>query len=273
MICKLFRLISISATFLLAISSVASSQTVATDLPAVLIGKSVSPCIDISYAGDSSTQKYENNRPGSSPVKTAVYPDGRVKYPIEDGILRGFLGTDAEYPRFFPAGTQFKITNVILDKKDLELILTPVPSGNDVGDVKLMLGAGYATTTAQAIMGQINQMLRVGSASCASPKKTQSAALPITLDCTTKESVSNYGLSEVVFDEASQSATFEKVGSAQAMQPATFTDAEIKWNDGTPGASRMFYTLSRSSGVLLAYRAGTSLYSLHYDCIVRSKKF
>jgi hypothetical protein len=257
------------AIFLMTISPLASGQNAATSL----IGTSLSPCINISFAGDTTSQKFENNKANSSPVKTVVYPDGHEKISIEDGVFKGLLGLEAEYPRFFPAGTQFKITNVILGKKDLELTLTPVPTGSDVGAVKLEIGAGYSTKTAEELMAQINQMLRVGSASCNVPQKTQSTALPVTLDCSTKETISNYGLSEVVFDEASQSATFEKVGSSRAMQPAVITDAEIKWNDGIPGPSRMFYSLSRSTGVLLAYRAGTNLYSIHYDCSVRAKKF
>jgi hypothetical protein len=244
-----------------------------TDLPAAFIGKTISPGVEISYAGDTDKDKFENIRIDSTPVKTEVYPDGHEKFRIEDGMFKGFMGFDAEYHRSFYAGTQFKIANVKLNKSDVEMILAPVSAEIQFGDVKLVLGNKYATKTTQEIVTQINEMLKPGMLSFTAPRKGTGTGGPISLDCTPQMEMVRTTLSEVVFDEAAQTATFQDAGLHHAMQPATFTDSQIKWNNGHPGVDREFYSLSRTSGILIVKHSSEYRADYTYKCAVRAKQF
>lgn len=107
----------------------------------------------------------------------------------------------------------------------------------------------------------------------------------MTLDCTPNQAMVNDQLEEVVLDEASATATFQTVGKPKPMQPARFSDAQIEWNNGSPGTNREFYSLSRSSGVLAIKNTDTSMRvvtgnsrldrteTMLFTCAVRTKKF
>ncbi len=277
---------AIAGLTLLMVPRTVSGQQIATDVSAALNGVIIVPGVQISFAGDTTNRKYENNQTGATPVKTYIYPDGREKFFIEDSILKGFLHLGAEYPRFWDIGTKFKVTAIKLEKQDIELLLTPLSGGSDVGDVKLMLGADYSAKSTPELVAQINQILKVGTVEALKPPAaTSSASSQVALDCVPNQDMVDNSLTEVVFDEGSRTATFQTVGKPKPMQPAVFTDAQIEWNNGLPGTNREFYSLSRSNGVLAIKNTDTTMARItgrsnlnHVDtmlftCSVRTKKF
>ncbi len=180
-------------------------------------------------------------------------------------------------PVFFPTGTEFRITTVKTEKSDVELTISPVSAGADNGSIKLMFGAGYSAKSVEELKEQANQMLKIGTASCSTSKPATTSATPqITLDCSSSEVV-NPELQEVILDEAARTATFQKVGKPKRPQPAIFSDAQVKWNNGASGNGFESYKLSRSTGDLVVENIDNTVVRVHesmiFKCSVRTKKF
>lgn len=253
-------------------------QAVPADISGALIGRTISPGIEVCFAGDSDTEKYLNNGPKAD-VKSEVYPDGHQKFTIEDGLLRGFMRLPAEYKRSFYAGTQFRIDSVKLNKKDVELIILPVPADGHIGVVKLMLGDKYSTMPLPELVAKIDGMLRLDTVSLTAPKRPTAPSRKVSLDCKPNREMASVIMKEVIFDEGEESATFQTVGTPLPMQPADFSDVLIQWNDGTPGDARVFYSLSRSTGVLTVKGADDPAQTNNapgpvlYTCDLRVKRF
>ena len=277
-----FRLIAILGISISMMPVSAFSQASAAGLTEALAGKTISPGVQIGYEGIAATKKYDNN-PSSSPVKTYVYSNAE-KYYVESGPMIGFLKSEAEYPRFFDLGTEFKITSVKLEKQDVELVLAPVSAASAVGDVKVMIGAGYGSKTTQEVVAIINQMLQVGTA-VASKHAPPTSSGPVTLDCTPNQAMESDQLEEVVFDETARTATFQATGKPKPAQPAVFTDAQIQWDNGRRGNDREFYALNRSNGILAIKNTDTTMArvtgnsglthaeTMLFTCSLRAKKF
>lgn len=270
------RLGRIAAIVLLALSSLAFSQTSAKDLRSALPA-AITPGVNISYAAGSGDNARVNEPSGMLPVKTYIFTDAEKFYLEND--LASFFKLPADHPKFFELGTEFKIWTIEFGKKEIQLTLVPQtyadsPGAGYVGAVKVMLGAGYQAKTSAELVAIINQMLKVGSVQTL--KIEPPSAKSVTLDCVPTDAGNTAGADarEVILDEAAKTATFEMVGSHRRMQPAIFTDAEIKWENGASGDDLRIYALNRSTGIMIQNdRHVSSAYTMHFNCSVRSKKF
>jgi hypothetical protein len=103
--------------------------------------------VTIGYTGSASNQ-------GSYPVNTLVYPDGKIIYRVESGLVR----MEVKQMQSFLVGTKFQISGIDFKEDRLELKLT-IPN-HDEGRLKMMLGAGWQNQmTNDAVITLISKFL------------------------------------------------------------------------------------------------------------------
>jgi TPR repeat protein len=122
-----FRFVCIFALFA---ASIASSQVQKSALIDSLKGLETMSIVTIGYTGSASNRE-------SYPVNTLVYPDGKIIYRVESGMVR----VEVKQMQSFLIGTKFQISGIDFKEDRLELKLT-IPN-RDEGRLKMMLGAGW----------------------------------------------------------------------------------------------------------------------------------
>ena len=135
-------------------SSVALGQVDTGQLVAVLSGKTVVSTVTLGYQATTRNPVMVNGQPARFQAKTEVFPDGRVSYRIESGILHA----DADKYWSFKPDALFQITKVEAKSDCLEVemgvsINSTIPDPKLKADVKLMLGKDWQQTmTTEAVL-------------------------------------------------------------------------------------------------------------------------
>ena len=135
-------------------SSVALGQVDTGQLVAALSGKTVVSTVTLGYQATTRNPVMVNGRPARFQAKTEVFPDGRVSYRVESGILHA----DADKYWSFKPDALFQITKVEAKSDCLEVemgvsINSTIPDPMLKADVKLMLGKDWQhTMTTEAVL-------------------------------------------------------------------------------------------------------------------------
>jgi hypothetical protein len=135
-------------------SSVALGQVDTGQLVAALSGKTVVSTVTLGYQATTRNPVMVNGRPARFQAKTEVFPDGRVSYRVESGILHA----DADKYWSFKPDALFQITKVEAKSDCLEVemgvsINSTIPDPKLKADVKLMLGKDWQhTMTTEAVL-------------------------------------------------------------------------------------------------------------------------
>lgn len=112
------------------------------------------------------------------PVNTLAYPDGRVEYRVEFGLVRGSVSL---MQKSFRRGSTLKIESVDVKDDRLEVKLTS--GDNDSGRLKLMLGAGWQKTMSdEAVAQALGHFLQIpmnATQATASAGDQSAAAIPV----------------------------------------------------------------------------------------------
>lgn len=141
---------------LAAVTGTLSAQTTQMQLAKALVGTTITPTVDIAYAGKASSDSYENNKPGKCPVKTEIYNDTTEKVLTEKfGLRQIALSTHDSFPK----GTHFTVNKVDVHSYDVQLSLTPVPATGEDACVRLMMGDVRLSNPADQILEDMKDML------------------------------------------------------------------------------------------------------------------